>query len=230
MTTLVLVHGACHGSWCWEQLTPRLCKRGYEVVAPDLPCDDPSAGIEDYVDTVVSAIDPTDDLVVVGHSLGALTIPVVAARIEVSALVFLAGIIPLPGHALSDLEVLDPARDIDLGNGNTEFFDDGSFRFTEKGAMEALYHDCPEDTARWATKRLRRQFSLWQQPLPISQWPDTRMESIVCTEDRIVSRQWAENAARQRLGTEPVMFASGHSPMLSHPAMLTETLDELVRA
>ncbi|MDB5970608.1 MAG: esterase [Hydrocarboniphaga sp.] len=31
----VLVHGGCHGAWCWEKLIPELRKRGHEAVAID---------------------------------------------------------------------------------------------------------------------------------------------------------------------------------------------------
>jgi pimeloyl-ACP methyl ester carboxylesterase len=41
MTTMALVHGAFHGAWCWDHLRPELEARGFAVVVPDLPCDDP---------------------------------------------------------------------------------------------------------------------------------------------------------------------------------------------
>ena len=33
----VLVRGAAHDAWCWEELTPRLVSRGHRVVTLDLP-------------------------------------------------------------------------------------------------------------------------------------------------------------------------------------------------
>ena len=33
VTTFALVHGAWHGAWCWEQLTPLLQQAGHAVVA-----------------------------------------------------------------------------------------------------------------------------------------------------------------------------------------------------
>ena len=36
MTTFALVHGAWHGGWCWERLTPELERRGHRVVTVDL--------------------------------------------------------------------------------------------------------------------------------------------------------------------------------------------------
>jgi len=37
MTTFVLVHGASHGSWCWDKVVPLLEAQGHDVVAVDLP-------------------------------------------------------------------------------------------------------------------------------------------------------------------------------------------------
>jgi pimeloyl-ACP methyl ester carboxylesterase len=35
--TVVLVHGACAGSWCWDATGKELSARGIEYVAVDLP-------------------------------------------------------------------------------------------------------------------------------------------------------------------------------------------------
>src|SRR5579871_491149 len=55
-TTIALVHGAYHGAWCWELVAPELSARGFRVVAPDLPCDDPDAGLVEYAAAVEDAI------------------------------------------------------------------------------------------------------------------------------------------------------------------------------
>jgi hypothetical protein len=31
MATFVLVHGSCHGGWCWKKVTPLLRKYGHDV-------------------------------------------------------------------------------------------------------------------------------------------------------------------------------------------------------
>ena len=54
---IVLVHGAYHGSWCWERLTPELRLLGHTVVAVNLPTDDPTAGAKESADAIESAID-----------------------------------------------------------------------------------------------------------------------------------------------------------------------------
>ena len=35
--TVILVHGAWHGAWCWERVVPELAARGIDTVAVDLP-------------------------------------------------------------------------------------------------------------------------------------------------------------------------------------------------
>ena len=37
MSTFVLIHGAFHGAWCWDKVTPLLEQGGHEVVTLDLP-------------------------------------------------------------------------------------------------------------------------------------------------------------------------------------------------
>src|SRR5215218_4055369 len=76
MTTFGLVHGAWHGAWCWEQLIPELERLGHRAVAMDLPCDDPSATYSSYADVIVDAlVDEPDDVVLVAHSMGGLSMP-----------------------------------------------------------------------------------------------------------------------------------------------------------
>ena len=156
--------------------------------------------------------------------------PIVADRRPVRALVFVAGIIGMPGKSLADLADSDADRDGVLEEGDIRSAGDGMFIFTEQGALRTLYHDCEPGTAVEAAHRLRPQRSMWTQVLPILAWPTVPMASIVCTQDRIVNRPWAERIARERLGVKPVLVDSGHSPMLSHPGLLAEILTNLVIA
>lgn len=101
MSTVVLVHGAWHGAWCWELLVPELERRGHRAIVVDLPCDDRDATLADYADVVAEAMNACSDgdTVVVGHSLAGHVLPLVAARRPVSRLVFLCAMVPDPGAA-----------------------------------------------------------------------------------------------------------------------------------
>ena len=105
MATFALVHGAGHGAWCWERLIPRLETLGHRALAMDLPCEDRAAGATRYAEVVDRAIGPASDLVVVGHSLGGLTIPLVADRRPVRRLVYLCALVPEPGRSRPPLDI-----------------------------------------------------------------------------------------------------------------------------
>jgi pimeloyl-ACP methyl ester carboxylesterase len=83
MSTYVLIHGAADSAWQWHLVEPQLRERGHDVVAVDLPSEDGSAGFPEYADVVVGAIGDRTDLVVVAHSLGGFTVPLVCARVPV---------------------------------------------------------------------------------------------------------------------------------------------------
>jgi pimeloyl-ACP methyl ester carboxylesterase len=74
MTTCGLLPGACHGPWCWTTTVAALKERGHRAIAIDLPCDDVTVGFDRYVEVTQEALDGVDDdVVLVGHSLGAHT-------------------------------------------------------------------------------------------------------------------------------------------------------------
>lgn len=106
---VALVHGGWHGAWCWELLIPLLERGGHRVVTMDLPRDDGSADLDTYADVVCAALRGCDDdVVLVAHSLGGNTIPLVAARRPVSHLVYLCAVLPRIGSSLMDQVVDDP--------------------------------------------------------------------------------------------------------------------------
>jgi len=102
MSTFALIHGAGDVGWYWHLVEAELSRRGHDTVAPDLPCDDDSAGLKEYTETVVEAVGDRTDLVVVAQSFGGFTAPLVADRLAVERLVLVAGMVPLPGEAPDD--------------------------------------------------------------------------------------------------------------------------------
>src|SRR5258708_12481123 len=99
VTTFAVVHGAWHGAWCWDRLIPELTAAGHRVVADDLPCEDVSAGCQEYAEVVLQRLadKPDDDeVVLVGHSAGGLTVPLVAAPTPVARTVFVSPPLPPP--------------------------------------------------------------------------------------------------------------------------------------
>jgi pimeloyl-ACP methyl ester carboxylesterase len=80
MSHFGLIHGAGLGAWCWEQVISELAARGHEATAVDLPLNDPTTGASGFTDMVLEAFAGVHDLLLVGHSISGLIIPIVAAR------------------------------------------------------------------------------------------------------------------------------------------------------
>uniref|UniRef100_M8C1I8 Uncharacterized protein n=1 Tax=Aegilops tauschii TaxID=37682 RepID=M8C1I8_AEGTA len=76
----VLVHGLCHGAWCWYRLATILRSAGHRVTAPDLAACGASPVRVDEVRSfaeysrpltdAVDAVPPGERVVLVGHSYG----------------------------------------------------------------------------------------------------------------------------------------------------------------
>lgn len=227
--TFVLVHGAWHGAWCWDRLRPELEARSHRTVAMDLPVDDGSATFEDYAAAVLDAC-PADlaDVVLVGHSLGAMVLPLVEAARPPALSVSLCGVIPNLGAAPWD-DAPPMARE---GAFATEQRPDGATVFpTVESAVASFYGDCTDADAAWAFARLRPQnsSSLWDRAYPVAVLPDVRRAAVVGIDDAAVTLEFSRAVTRDRLGVDPVEIPGDHSPFLARPGELADVLDRLAR-
>ncbi len=197
-----------------------LHRRGHEVVAPDLPCDDDAAGLREYVDTVVHAIGDRRDLVVVGQSFGGFTAPLVADRVPVDALVLVAGMIPVPGERPADW----PAN-----TGYTHAVQDQARRDGGKTGSDdpfvTFYHDVPRALAEEALSKGRHQSDTpGQSPWPLDAWPTVPTRFVLCTEDRFFPPDFMRRVVSERLAITPDEIAAGHCVALSRPTELADML------
>jgi hypothetical protein len=203
MATFSLVHGAWGGGWLWGPLRAELETRGHVVHAPDLPCEDVDTGVEEYA----AAVPPAD--VVVGYSLGGLTIPFVEAHTHVFLAALVAGAVGdwedvfVPGFG--DARVRD-----ELGRSYYPDLDD---------AVREL--QIPPEHAHLAVK-LRH-----QAPYDAPAAHVGRPAYIVCTQDAVIRPDWQRRVAQDVLGVAPLELDAGHSPMLERPRELAVLLDSL---
>lgn len=231
MTTFALVHGAWHRAGCWDATAAHLRVAGHDAVAVDLPIDNPAAGLVDYAATVLESlahVPASAEVVVVGHSLGGLTIPLVAAARPVHELVFLCAFVPLPGAALvADLLALTDTFSPGWHAlaARQEGHDDGSTTWPADAAIAAFYDDCPPDVAASAAAQLRRQhWGVAREPHPLLAYPDVAARAIVCNGDRVLNPASCARHAQERIGAPVQRIAGGHCPMVAQPAVLAELL------
>jgi pimeloyl-ACP methyl ester carboxylesterase len=231
MATFALVHGAFCGGWTWDPIVAQLESGGHAVIAPDLPCDDPEAGCATYAEVVVDALKMAPEpVVVVGHSLGGLTIPIVATSRLVSRMVFLAAFIPQCGRTFRD-QFVEEAGMFPPGVPGTEpLFEAGGTLMTwpEHRVIPALMPDVDPKLAREAAARLRPQaLTPHGERWPLTKWPDVPSSYVLCVEDTQVGADWARRAARERLQATAIELPGGHMPMLSRPDDLAGVLLDL---
>jgi pimeloyl-ACP methyl ester carboxylesterase len=221
MATFALIHGAGDVGWYWHLVDAELRRRGHDVVAPDLPCDDNSASLDDYAGTVVDAIDGRDSVIVVGQSYGGFTVPLVADRIPVDLLVLVAGMIPAPGE--SPAEWWDNTGHGDAVRAQAE--QDGGLTGSDDPYV-AFYHDVPRPLAEAAIAKERGESAAaYEAPWPLPAWPDVPTRYVLCTEDRVFPAEFMRRVVADRLDLPPDEIASGHCVALSRPLELAALLD-----
>lgn len=230
MTTFCLIHGSWHGKWCFERLTPCLEAAGHRALAVELPSDRPGTTCSEYAEVVAAELEEDDDQVIlVGHSFGGLTIPLVPALRPVHRLVYLAALIPKPGMSMT--EQFESGEEAIVFEGGRELNPEGTLSLwsDREAAIAAMYHDCTPEDATWAWSKLRPQSRAAQNEIcPLNELPDIPASYVVCRDDRMASTEWGRRTARARLGTDPVEIDGGHSPFLSRPRELADLLAGLV--
>lgn len=221
MSAFVVVHGGGDVGWSWNLVAAELRARGHEVFTPDLPADDDTLTLDDYADAVVAHVGARQGVVVVGHSFGAFTAPLVAERLSADLLVLIAGMIPKPGEspqqwwAHSGYAVATQEQSaLDGGlTGNDDPY-------------VSFYNDVPRERAEEALRRERAHPSqaAMEMPWPLSEWPAVPTNVIVFRDDRFFPAAFLRALALERLGVRADEVPGGHCAMLSRPVEIAEML------
>ena len=223
MTTMVLVHGAFHGAWCWEPVRVLLDEQGIPNLAPELPL----TGLEADAGAVRALLDAVEGPVVLcGHSYGGMVISRAASgRDDVDRLVYLCAVQVADDAEMAAIMQPTPLME-HLVHG-----DDGSLAVDPEHAAADFYHDCAPDVADASVAKLR--------PMPNGVDTDamsgadvappawTQMPStyVVCTDDRAVHPDTQREMAKH--ADDRVVWDTSHSPMLSRPNLVADLLAAL---
>ncbi|WP_404289640.1 alpha/beta fold hydrolase [Glutamicibacter arilaitensis] len=209
LAAFVLIHGGGSSAWDWHLVRPLLEVSGHEVIAVDLPIEDKTAGLEDYVHAVTAAVGDVQHTIVVGHSLGGFTAPLVCDKLHSDGLIYLAGMIPSPGETFTDwwtntghdLETIDP------------------------DTQASFFNNVPEELMHQALAKGRDQQGEWMaRPWPGRRHPAVPTRAILCRDDQFFPASFMKRQVLQRLGIEPVEIPGGHYATLSNPDAVAKTL------
>lgn len=233
MTEILLIHGSCHGAWCWRDLLPELAALGHDAHAIDLPShgDDPTplgeVTLDAYAQAILSAI--RGKALVVGHSMGGFPITRAAALdpSRIAGLVYLCAYMPEAGKSLVDMRKAGPRQPL---QGALDIAEDGqSFRFRQDRIADVLYHDCPPETLTYAATRLCAQAVL-PQATPIDGLEIAEAlprDYIVCAEDRTIPPEYQADMAARLPVAQRHRLDTSHSPFFANPQALAALLDRI---
>jgi pimeloyl-ACP methyl ester carboxylesterase len=221
--TYVLLPGAGGDSWYWHLVAPELRARGHEVLTPDLPANDDSAGLGEYTQAVVSVLGDRADLVVVAQSMAAFVAPMLCARVDVRLLILVAPMIPAPGESpgawWSSTGQTTARRRQDEREGRDP---DAAF-----DVMAVFMHDIPPDIVAEALARgePRQSDTPFAEPWPLDGWPSVPTRVLAGRHDRLFPLEFIRRLARERLGIVADVIDTGHLPALSRPDELVQRLE-----
>nr|XP_017218422.1 PREDICTED: salicylic acid-binding protein 2-like [Daucus carota subsp. sativus] len=160
----VLVHGACHGAWCWYKLATLLRSAGHKVTVPDLAASGANPKKVQEVNSFSVYLEPLmefmaslladEKVVLVGHSMGGVALSVAMERFpeKVSVAVFTTAFMLNPDlNLLTISEKVE--KNIDSNMDSQVMFDDGldkrptSFLFGPKMLESKVYQLSPPEAS-----------------------------------------------------------------------------------
>lgn len=219
MARFVLIPGAGGMAWYWHRLAPLLETAGHEVIAIDLPADDPALGLDEYASRVIAAVSGRSGVTLVAQSLGGFTAAVVAAKVAIERLVLVNAMIPVPGEqvgAWGEATGSSAARqEAARQRGYSTEFDLATY----------FFHDLPQDVIAAGADHERDQSdTVFGCIAAFDRWPDVPIHVIAGRDDRLFPFEFQRRVARERLGLEVDEVPGGHLCALSHPGELAERL------
>lgn len=248
----VLVHGACHGAWSWYKVKPRLESAGHRVTVLDLAASGVNMKsihqvrtFRDYSEPlmkIMASIPPQEKVILVGHSLGGLSLALATDNYPEKVLVavyvtaFMPDTIHPPSYVLEQCFTRVPAE----AWLDTEFVDctEGEQPFTTmffgpKFFSSKLYNLCPAEDIALAMM-LSRPGSVFLDDLSKSKafssegYGSVPRVYVVCNEDQIITKErqlWMIENSKANEVKE--IKGADHMPMFSKLQELCHCLMEI---
>lgn len=238
MSTFLLIHGACHGAWCWSKVVPLLEAAGHRAIALDLPghgedrTPASQVTLETYANRVCEVVrEQPEPVVLVGHSMAGVVITQTAELCpeSIRSLAYVCAFLPANGESSVTLNSQD--TESMLNPNTTAPLGDSAVEFKKELAKEALYGKCSNQDVAFVLVHLSPQPAA---PLvtPVQTTPArfgrVPRDYIECTEDRIITIMLQRKMRQQQPCRKVVTLDTDHSPFYSAPQALVNALVSLL--
>ena len=226
MTTFVLIHGSYQGGWIWQPVAERLRAAGHRVYAPTLDgCAERAGGLRAGITTESQAeeiaqlmfYEDLGDVVLVGTSSGGMVMARAAERASerVARLVFADALALMPGERIGDI--------VNRRAGAVSEFASGP---TPEDAEARLFADLEPKTRAWALARYSlHPNGIYDRPVRLDGFWERRWDAAVIWCRKAPNPGEAhQRRTADKLGARWHELDTGHYPMLSQPAELSELI------
>ena len=226
--TVVLVHGAWHGPWCFDHVVDGLNARGIPTLAVDRRRPGPDRQLRAVTDSaeneriVRAALDQIDGpVVLLGHSFGGVAITTAPlGNDSVKHLVYLTAMMPDTDGAVPD-NFANPELVAAIQEA-----DDGSTTVEEGKIRQIFYHQCPDADVERAMRELTPNEAAITFDAPReAAWKTIPTTYVVCTEDQALLAPGQRQLARR--ANRIAEWPTDHSPFFSNPQLLINLLHTL---
>lgn len=240
MATFILIHGAWHGSWCWERVVPLLSKMGHRVLAPDLPgMGEDSTPLDKitldiwakFVANLVSK--QKEKVILVGHSRGGIVISQAAeyAPQNIGGLIYLSAFLIQSGGTLLDTlhqHPRDPERPADLIISS----DNNTSTITAAAIRNTFYNTTSENWIHRAAAQMGPEpMTSFITPLALTDanFDQVPRAYIECLQDNAIPIELQRKMVSVLPCQQVTTLDTDHSPFYSAPELLAAQLADLAR-
>ncbi|MEM6909458.1 MAG: alpha/beta hydrolase [Pseudomonadota bacterium] len=244
----VLIHGAWHGSWCWEPVREKLETAGHRVLTPTLPGLAerqaelrPDLGLTDHIADVRDLIEREglSDFVLVGHSYGGMVITGVADALKdrIAHIVYLDAALPKNGESMVSYGAPRSAEALAAGEQAIKgLASDGIAMSPFPASLLGVAQDHPLHD--WTERQLTpHPLKTWLDPIVLRNGgPEGLPKTYIhCTEPALAQSQFPWLASQ--LADDPAWryatLKTGHEAMITAPrdvaALLIEAADSTLQ-
>jgi pimeloyl-ACP methyl ester carboxylesterase len=231
VAALVVAHGAWSAGWAWKKMRPLMRARGHEIFTPTYTglgerahLAAPAINLDSHIRDMLGVLEYEDltDVVLIGHSYGGMVATGVAdrARGRIKQLIYLDAFAPEDGKALHDYMSAERRE------------------ATRREAIDGWRvpppvpppDTSPEDLAWIEPRRVSQPLQTFEQALRFRGGPLTLPRSYIYCARNTPSpfRQFLERAKKE--GWPAYEIDASHSPNVTAPELLAETVQRIVKA
>jgi len=232
--TFLLIHGAWHGAWCWDRQIEVLQARGEKAVAITLPShragDRPGwrTTLTGYARAVNKAAAEIDgEIHLIGHSMGGSIISQ-AAELNpnrFASLTYVTAFLLKSGESIFRRSQEVPAPLLQAAATITPWR--SRITLDPELSQKAFYNCCLKEHAKAAAARLCPQsIRVVAQKVSVTddKWGRIPRQYVFCEQDSALPIELQRAMEADLPCAETVTLDTDHSPFLSEPEALAETL------